>query len=352
MLIFIPVLFQSEMTGHIRKSPDNCQTLFARQENYVLTMTSEDNQSGKNPEKKGSAYVRFSNWLLVLLGKPLGTIAYGLDLRHRRIAKRNLEFAFPQWPKSKIKGISRRVFQNLGVTFLEILQMSFLSRQDILNKVEVKNGEYIEKVLDHPNGVILISAHMGNWEMSHVFASAYFNRPVALVARALDSKILDRWINVIRSKFGNRVWYKKGALSQMARTLRNGGIVGMLIDQETRDSEGCVATFFNHAVNVTPAAALLARRYDCPVLPVFCIRRNPGNQLVLVVEPPLELVKTGDRQADIAINTQKMIHAVEKIACDYPEQWFWVHKRWKRHHPEIYPEYMKKREKRHRKKKN
>ncbi len=338
------------MTGHDRKSPGNCQTVISGRENQTLTMASENKSSINTAKKTCSACVRVSDRLIVLSGKLLGTIAYGLDLRHCRITKRNLGFAFPQWPKSAIKDISCKVFQNLGVTFLEIVQMFFLSRRDILDKVKVRNSGYIESVLDHPGGVILISAHMGNWEMAHVFASAFFNRPVTLVARALDLKILDRWINAIRSKFGNRVWYKKGAMSHMARTLRKGGIVGLLIDQEARDAEACRAIFFNHAVNATPAAALLARRYDCPVLPVFCIRENPGNQLVLVVKPPLELVKTRDRQSDIEINTQRMIHAVEEIVRKYPEQWFWVHKRWKRHHPELYPEDMARHERRKREK--
>jgi Kdo2-lipid IVA lauroyltransferase/acyltransferase len=306
---------------------------------------------GTEPEEPNTCgSFRFSFRWHVLLGKLLGIMIYGLDPRHRRIAAKNLTFAFPKWSQSEVDGVVRRTFQNLGITFLEIVQMSYLSHRNILNKVRVENGNAIEAMIDHPNGAILISAHIGNWEMSHVFASARYNREITLVARALDFGPLDRWINNIRSKFGNRIWYKKGALHHLAKTLRIGGIVGMLIDQEARNDEACKALFFNHAINATPAPALLARRYECPVLPVFCIREIPGNRLVLKVGSPLELVKTKDRQSDIQINTQMMISAVETIVREYPDQWFWVHKRWKRHHPELYPEDMARHERRKEKK--
>lgn len=295
--------------------------------------------------------VKFLDAIINPVGKLLGTLAYVIDVRHRRIVRRNLTFAYPNWSKARGRMISRKVFQHIGVTFLEIFQMTFMDQDKILQKVDVRNGDYLETALNDKNGVILISAHIGNWEMAHVFTSAYFNTPIVLVARALDSQVLDRWINSLRSKFGNKIWHKKGALSKMARALRNGGAVGMLIDQETRGDESVQITFFNHKANATPAAALLARRYDAIVLPVFCIR-GPDDRLVLDVQPPLKMVKTQNRQSDIETNTQIMADAVEKAVKTYPEQWFWVHKRWKRHHPELYPEDIARHERRKRKKRS
>jgi Kdo2-lipid IVA lauroyltransferase/acyltransferase len=284
------------------------------------------------------------------IGRNMGMAAYALDIRHRRIVRQNLHFAYPDLSETRIRALSRRIFKNIGITFAEIFLMSLLSRKEIIEKVSVSGEEHLKGNLDNPNGVILISAHMGNWEMAHVFACAYYNKPITLVARELESKRLDQWINATRSKFGNRVWYKKGALGKMARALRKGGVVGMLIDQETRASEAVPVVFFNKKVNATPAAAVLARRYNCPVIPVFCLRDEKAGKLILVAAPPLQLKKTENAESDIQANTQIMTHAVEKIVRAYPEQWFWMHKRWKRHHPEIYPEYMKKRALRHKKK--
>ena len=302
-----------------------------------------------NREWDNEINMEFINNIVQILGKFLGVIFYTIDFRHRRVTIRNLSFAYPDWSEERIKSVSRKVFMHIGVTFLEIFQMGFLDREKTLQKVMIKNNHYMDAAIKKNNPVIMISAHIGNWEMAHVFTSAYLNTPIVLVARALDNKILDNWINKIRTKFGNQVWHKKGALSKLARSLRDGNIVGMLIDQETRDNVSVQINFFNRVANATPAAALLARRYDATVLPVFCIR-GANNKLILDVQKPVEIIHTKDRNNDIKINTQRMTNAVEQIIRIYPDQWFWVHKRWKRHYPELYPEDMARHERQKEKK--
>jgi Kdo2-lipid IVA lauroyltransferase/acyltransferase len=331
-----------ESKGHIRESSHFCQILMKirlRFEDWIMKSTTKYNQG----------FAKFPDSIINTIGRFLGTVAYYVDIRHRRISQRNLVFAYPDWSKEHVRKVSRRVFQHIGITFLEILQMTFMGREKILQKVTVKNGHYFNAAINDENGVIIISAHIGNWEMANVFISAYFKISIGIVARALDSQRMDCWINRIRSKSGNEIWPKKGALSKMARSLRNGGVVGMLIDQDTRDDESVQIEFFNHKANATPAAALLARRYDAVVLPLFC-RRGADGRLVLEVQAPLTLVKTKDRQSDIETNTQIMTDAVEKAVNAYPEHWFWVHKRWKRHHPELYPEDLARHERRKKKK--
>jgi KDO2-lipid IV(A) lauroyltransferase len=272
----------------------------------------------------------------IRLGKFLGIIFYLLDFRHRNIVRRNLQFAYADWSKSKIRRMSRLIFKNIGITFVEIFQMYFISKDEIIKRVQVRGEDFLHEAIKSSKGVILISAHIGNWEMAHTFISSYFNMPITLVVRELESSILDRWINKLRSRFGNKVIYKKGALSSLARTLRGGGTIGLLIDQETKMSEGIRIKFFNKTANATPAAAMLARRYECPVIPVFCVHDESSKNLTLIVEPPLSLVKTKDIQYDIMQNTQIMTDYIEKIVREKPEQWFWFHKRWKRHYPELY----------------
>ena len=115
-----------------------------------------------------------------------------------------------------------------------------------------------------------------------------------------------------------------------------------MIDQETIRSEGIEAYFFGKKVMATPGAALLARRYDCLVLPAYCVRDADG-MLILRVEAPLALQRTHDSQEDLQVNNQTMITSIEKMIEGYPEQWLWAHKRWKRFYPYLYPEDMKKR---------
>jgi KDO2-lipid IV(A) lauroyltransferase len=273
--------------------------------------------------------------LLVISGRLLGTIAYVLDHRHRQIVVRNLQFTHPNWPRDRIRKLSIHVFQNFGIAILEILQLACMSGEDILRRVRIRGKQNLIHALEGPNGIIAISAHIGNWEMAPPFVSNYFGKRSVSVARQVSPEWLDRWIYWLRTRFGNTIVDKKGALPTMARTLKKGNILGILIDQGTKRSQGVEVKFFGRTTTATPVAAMLARRFDSTVLLSYCIR-EPGKYLTLVVEPPLHLQKTDDVRADLQNNTQIMTDAIERAVKKYPEQWFWFHKRWKRHHPEIY----------------
>jgi KDO2-lipid IV(A) lauroyltransferase len=283
-------------------------------------------------------------------GRLLGTVAYVLDRRHRRIVMRNLAFAHAQWSAERIREISRRVFQSTAITLLQILQMTCYSREEVLKRVRILGREHLDLAVQNPRGSIMITAHLGNWEMAALFASCYLDEPMAAVARQLESKRLDQWLNRLRTRFGNTILDKKGALPKMARLLRRGKTLGILIDQGTTRSEGVEVTFFGRKALATPAAALLAQRYGSSVVPGFCVR-DGKDRLTLIVEPPLSLKQTKDSRADAQINTQIMTEAIEKAVRTYPEQWFWFHKRWKRHYPELYPEDLARRRRRREKRK-
>ncbi len=279
------------------------------------------------------------------VGKILGMLVYFVDLRHRRIVRRNLQFVHPEWSQDRIQKLSKGVFENLGVTLLEICQMTSFSRKDILRKVRIRGKDNLLNAIKNPKGVILISAHIGNWEMGHQSIACYLQKPLVMVVRELQSKAFDQWILKLRARFGSTIIYKEGALPEMTQTLRQGKVLGLLIDQETKRSEGVDVTFFDRTISATPSAALLAIRCKSPVLPVFCIR-EADSRLTLVVEPPLTMQRTGGLRADLKTNTQIMTSAIERAVRAYPEQWFWFHKRWKRHYPNLYPEDMARRQRR------
>ena len=273
---------------------------------------------------------------IVKVGNILGGLAYLLDARHRRIVKRNLNFAHPEWPLDKTKKLSIKTFQSMAITVLEILQMTCFSKKDILQRVRIRGKENLLNTIKSPKAVIMISAHIGNWEMSHLFVSSYIQKPLLVVVQN-QPDIIELMIHKLRTSTGNTIISKKGAMTKLVRTLRKGKMVGLLIDQGTSRGEGVDVTFFDRKTNATYSASLLAARYNCPVLPVYCIRESDA-ELTVVVEPPLKLHKTDDVRADLQTNTQIMTDSVEKIISLYPEQWLWFHKRWKRHYPELYPE--------------
>jgi KDO2-lipid IV(A) lauroyltransferase len=274
---------------------------------------------------------------IVKVGKFLGLLAWAVDNRHRRIVRRNLRFTHPEWPKDRVRTLTRRVFQNTGITFLEVCQIPYLTPDQIVSRLHVRGMEHLIAALDNPRGAIMISAHVGNWEMAPLLACCRFGKPMAAVARRLRNPFADRWLHRLRTRFGNIIIDKKRALPHMVRVLRRGMMLGILIDQGTKLSEGVEVDFFGRKVTATPAAALLARRYKVPVFPSFCVR-EPDGRLTIMVEPPLVLRKTEDPRSDLETHTQIMTDAVERVVRAYPDQWFWFHKRWKRHYPRLYKE--------------
>jgi len=274
---------------------------------------------------------------------------YYLDIPHRRIVKRNLKFAYPEWADKEICRVSRRIFRNLGITIFEILQMAFFSKEDFLRNIRIKGEEHLIDAIKGGKGVIIISAHLGNWEAASLFSPCYLGYPVTVVVRKIESGIINSWILKLRTRVGNSVIEKEGALPEMTQTLRHGKILALMIDQGTKISEGVELLFFGKKVTVTPAAAMLALRCKSPVLPVFCVREE-DQKLTIIINPPVQLVRTKDLRNDLKTNTQSMTDVIEKAVRKYPDQWLWLHKRWKRFYPDLYPEYIARRKRRRAKK--
>ena len=289
---------------------------------------------------------KISSKHIVGLGKLIGSFAYLLDIPHRRIVRQNLEFAYPDWSKQKVRSVSRRVFQNLSTTILEFCQLASIPKETLPNRVKVVGTEYLDDALSSQKGLIIVSAHLGNWEFALQYGCCYLQRPILGVAKKLRFAPLNQWVHNLRTRFGIKIIYKKGALPEMRQILRRGGVLALMVDQSRR-SEGVDVTFFGHKVTTTPSAAFLAIRCRCPVLPIFCVRDASG-QLTIQVETPIEMKLTGDLRSDVQTNTQIITNVVENVVRSFPEQWLWVHKRWKKYYPQLYPEYQARRQRRKR----
>jgi KDO2-lipid IV(A) lauroyltransferase len=274
---------------------------------------------------------------IVRIGKMVGSLLYILNAPHRRIVRRNLGFVHPEWSLPQIRRFSKRNFQHYGITCVEILQLAFSSREDVVDRSRVRGEVNLLRALKDNRGVILISAHLGNHEVGVQYLSCHLHQSIVGVAKKMRHKPLNRWLHDLRTRFGNRIIYKKGALPEMTKTLRKGGLLALLIDQ-SRQFLGVDVDFLGHRATATPAVALLALRCKSPVLPVFCYRESDGI-LTLDVGAPLDIRRTKNLRYDLQRNTQIMTDAIEDAVRKYPEQWFWYLKRWKKHYPELYPGY-------------
>jgi KDO2-lipid IV(A) lauroyltransferase len=273
---------------------------------------------------------------LLFFGRLLGNLLHYLAVPQRRVVRRNLQFAYARSSPEQTQRQAKHVFQHFGISILELLQMTCFSEKDVLSNLKVEDKEILIEALARKKGVVLISAHLGNYEMAWQFVPCHLGQPVTGVAKKFRNVRIDRLIHNIRTHFGNRIIYKKGALPEMVQTLRRGKIVAILMDISRR-FEGVEVNFFGHRATATPAAALLGLRCKSPIIPAFC-HRNAKGKLIVQVEPPVEIQRTGDLRSDLQTNTQLITDRVERAIRNYPEQWNWVLKRWKEFYPGLYPE--------------
>jgi Kdo2-lipid IVA lauroyltransferase/acyltransferase len=270
----------------------------------------------------------------VPLGRAVGALLHLLASAQRRIVQRNLQFAFPEFSPYRVRQTTRGVFRNYGITLVEIFQMGFFSREDILRRVKLYGIERVLESVDLHKGVIVVSAHLGNWEIGMQALPCFFNRPLTAVAKKFKSGWIQNWLYRVRTRFGSQILYKKGVLAEMTRIVREGGVLTILVDMARR-KDGIDIEFFGKKATATPAAAMMALRIRCPVIPVFCLRELDGT-IGIQVGGPIEMVRSRDLRRDLAVNTQRITDVVEGMVRQHPEQWHWLMRRWKEHYPELY----------------
>ena len=176
-------------------------------------------------------------------------------------------------------------------------------------------------------GAILVSPHLGNWELEAA-ATALLIKPAVVIYRPLDSPLLDHLVLRVRSATGNIPLRKEHAMRPMLRSLKNNEILGILIDQNVAWYEGVFVDYFGRPACTTDGLALLALHTEAPVLPAYMVRL-PDGRYRLVFSPEVEVTRTGNQEADILANMQRFTKVIEQIVRRYPDQWLWVHQRWK-----------------------
>ncbi len=265
------------------------------------------------------------NWKLAEF---LGRVWFLVDTRHRRIALNNLELALrDELEKRERKNIARRNFVHLSRVVLELPYLRKLTAEEIDGFVTFFGLEHFNAAVQKRRGLLILASHFGNWElMALAFSLRY--RPINIVIRPLDNPFLDGLINTIRTRGGNQMIEKKGSIRKILHLLAAGEPVAMLIDQNLAWYDGVFVPFFKEIACTNKALASLALRTDAPVIPAYNVRQRDGSYLI-VVEPEVELVKSGNKRRDVEENTARFNKVIESYVRRHPEQWFWVHQRWK-----------------------
>jgi KDO2-lipid IV(A) lauroyltransferase len=246
----------------------------------------------------------------------------------RKTAELNLKLAFPEWTESQRHAVLKRMTRNLGWMAAEFARLPKYTKENIEHVVVLDGHENFLAGQNRGKGVLYLTGHIGAWELSS-YAHALYGYPLHYMARPLDNQPLDALVNRYRGLSGNKPIYKNEAARTMLRVLKDAGTVGILADQNTMPDEGVFVDFFGVLACTTTGIARVALHTDAAVVPGYAFWDESLGKYRLRFEPPVELMRTGDNERDIVENTQRFAKVIEEIIRKYPEQWVWIHARWK-----------------------
>ena len=274
--------------------------------------------------------VSFVFWTLT--HGPLGLARFYLGLldkfypRLRRVARRNLELAYPKASSTEREAIIDQVFASLARMLWTFARLPAINAGNVSQWIRYDGLEHFQEAKKQGRGVLFATAHLGNWELS-AFAHALLTEPMDIVVRPLDYPGIDQIVEARRQLSGNQVIGKWDAARPILRGLAANRAVGILMDQNTTLNEGVFVDFFGTAACANVAFAKIAARTGAPVIPGFAIWSQEENRYILKFYPPVPI--TGD-----AVQDTQALHAVlEQVIREHPGQWLWIHRRWKTRPP-------------------
>jgi KDO2-lipid IV(A) lauroyltransferase len=270
---------------------------------------------------------RLPRRVVLAVGRGLGRAWGSLDRRHLRVAADNLRRAFPEWDESRVESAARGVYAHFGTVLLDLLWMQGRPAGELVRLTDLEGVEHVRTARAAGRGVLCPSAHLGNWELQAI-ASAPLVGHISMIARPLDNPALDRRLVALRTAGGNTVFYKRKAIARVLTAIREGDIVAILIDQNVQAKDGIFVQFFGRPACTTTVAAAIALKTGCAIVPVHCVLQ-PSGRYRMAYGPPVEWAGTGRRDEDVAALTQHLTSVIEGWIRETPEQWLWLHRRWK-----------------------
>ncbi len=266
-------------------------------------------------------------WALAT-GRAAGRLAWLVDHRHRRVAMENLSASLPQASDTAAaRRIARGCFAHFGAVAVECLLMPYRTPSDVEGLADWEGLEHLKRAHLKGRGVLLTSGHLGNWEMVALL-QGWAGWPMALVTRPLDNPLLEVLLGRGRRASGNEVVHKRRAVRGVLKALRDGWTVALVIDQDFPQSDRIFVDFFGRPAAAAPTLALLALRSGAPIVPVVSFLGGDGRYRIRYL-PAVEVVSTGNREADVLGIMSRCTALLEETIRRHPEQWLWMHRRWK-----------------------
>jgi Kdo2-lipid IVA lauroyltransferase/acyltransferase len=262
------------------------------------------------------------------VGAAVARILLVITPKLRKTAEFNLRLAFPEWNDARRQATIRGVTRSLGWMAAEFARMLRYTRKNVEDIIVLDGNENFLEGQRRGKGVLFLTAHIGAWELSS-YAHALYGYPLHYMARPLDNAPLDALVNRYRGLSGNAPIFKNESARAMLKILKDAGTIGILADQNSMPQEGIFVDFFGIPACTTAGIARVALHTGAAVVPGYAVWDAALKKYRLRFEPPLELVRTGDSERDIAENTQLFAKVTEDIVRKYPEQWVWIHARWK-----------------------
>ena len=262
------------------------------------------------------------------VGAGIGAVAWTLLGRLRGVGLRNLELAFPEKSEAERTAILRGVYRSLGWQIGEFCKMSGYTAEQASKFIRYDGLEHYLAAREKGRGVLVLTGHMGAWELSSFYHSL-MGYPMSLVIRRLDNPLVDTFVNRIRCLHGNRVIHKDDFARGLLTSMHRGETVGILMDTKMTPPQGVFVPYFGMEACTASGMARVALHSGAAVLPGFLVWEAAEQRYVLHFGEELALIRTGDTARDIVANTALFTATIEAYVRRYPEQWLWVHRRWK-----------------------
>ena len=269
----------------------------------------------------------------IVIGRLIGYAWWFFDKRHRQIAHEHLLHAFgDKLTEARRQEIIRGVYLHFVMVAVEVTKFAqVINRSNWRQHIDLRGKERLDEALARGNGVVVVTGHLGNFELSSYILNLS-DPPMLAVGRQLDNPYLDKHLWASRERIGQRVINKRGGLRQMAMTLRRGEVIGFVADQDA-GKHGVFVDLFGREASTYPSFASLALRAKAPIIPGYACRVGQPMRYRLYLDRPIEPVDTGDRERDIRNILQEYNHRLEKYVTEFPEQWLWTYRRWKTRPP-------------------
>jgi KDO2-lipid IV(A) lauroyltransferase len=265
----------------------------------------------------------------------LATLAYYGSKKYRKIARVNIRFALgDSMSDEEVEAIVRYSFKNLLFNFLHIMELRNISREELESRITVENKQAVERVHKEGRAVIYVTTHYSSWELGGASLGA-FVEPLAAVYKKLKNPLYQEWLLEGRARFGNTNLEKTNVVKPLIKLIRAKKASGILIDTNISASEGIVVNFMGKEIRQTYTPAYLARKFNAAIIPVS-IRTDDEENYTLMIFDEIPVEKTDDEKADILKATQLQADWLGELIKKEPKFWFWLHRRFKGDHPEIY----------------